>query len=143
MSKMCSGAVLPSCCMQCFSEPFDSRFITFPPHPLIQSIDLPLSTKPSTSTLSSISAICAYLQIIFTASRSPSETRADATSILSTLTSRKSIRANMSFSCGTKDTPLVCSPSRSVESIISILLFFTSRWVYIITVQETLHSYFS
>src|SRR5574344_369252 len=60
--------------------------------------------------------------MLFTASFSPSDTRADATSMRSTFMSISSMRAIISFSCGTKLTLLVCSPSRSVVSMISINL---------------------
>src|SRR5690606_660873 len=46
--------------------------------------------------------------------------RAEAISILSTFTSVSSRRAMVSFSDGEKETPLVCSPSRRVVSMISI-----------------------
>ena len=61
-------------------------------------------------------------QIMLMASFSPSLTRAEPASIRSTLRSWSSMRAIISFSCGRNETPLVCSPSRSVESNISTKL---------------------
>src|SRR5690606_37637404 len=76
--------------------------------------------KVSTSTLFSRSFAFAHLVMAFTAANSPSDTRAEAISILSTFTSVKSSCAMVSFSEAEKDTPLVCSPSRSVVSITSM-----------------------
>ena len=119
MSSMCCAGCLCSCWVQCFSEPFASRLMVLQPHSATQSTLFPPSMNPSTSTRSSLSILAAKLQIMPTASRSPSDTRADATSMRSTFRSLSSMRAMMSFSWGRKLTPLVCSPSRSVESMIS------------------------
>ena len=94
--------------------------MTRQPVACIQSTDVCPSTNPSTSTLGSILRRAAQSHIIFTASNSPSDTRAEATSTRSAFKSSSSKRAIISFSWGTKDTPLVCSPSRSVVSMISI-----------------------
>ncbi len=59
-----------------------------------------------------------------TVSNSPSETRAEATSIRGTWSSRRSSFAIPSFSDAEKDTPEVCSPSRRVVSMTST---FTPR----------------
>ena len=101
--------------------------MTRPPQSLIQRSDTPLSTKPSTSTASSMLWRSAHWQMSVTACFSPSLTRAEATSMRSTFTSRSSFFAICSFSCGTNDTPLVCSPSRRVVSMISIFSEFSVR----------------
>ena len=120
ISAKCSSGVLCNCCVQCFNEPLHRRLITRQPVRCIQSTEVWPSTNPSTSTLWSRLRRASQSQIIFTASNSPSDTRAEATSTRSTFKSSNSKRAIISFSWGTKDTPLVCSPSRSVVSMISI-----------------------
>ena len=62
--------------------------------------------------------------IVFTARRSPSLTRADATSMRSTLTVSSRRCAIVRFSSGIIEMPSACSPSRSVVSMISIRRVF-------------------
>lgn len=64
--------------------------------------------------------------ICFTALNSPSETRAEAISIRSMFNSCSNNLANVSFYDAVNDTPEVCSPSRRVVSIISIVLLILS-----------------
>ena len=100
-----------------------NKFWTFAPAFIIQLIDFPSSTKVNTSIFSK--QLCSEAQevIFFTASNSPSDTLAEATSKRSTSNSSKSNFAIVNFSETENDTPDVCSPSRSVVSIISIFLF--------------------
>ena len=119
---MCSSSVLPSCSSQWRRDPLHSRFRQRHPVSYIQSTDWCPSTKPSTSTLSNRPARRAHRQMFFTESRSPSLTRADATSMRSIFKSCNNARAMTNFSWGMKLTPLVCSPSRSVVSMISTFL---------------------
>ena len=120
MSARCSSGDFFSWCRQCLSEPLQSRLMHCPPHARIQSTEVVWSTNPNTSTRDSMPALRAHLQMSDTARFSPSDTRAEATSMRSTLSSCRSRRAMSSFSWGMNDTPLVCSPSRSVVSMISI-----------------------
>ena len=122
ISAICSSGFLPSCIVQCLSEPLQSKFITLMPAERIQSTDLSPSTKPSTSTLSSRPLLSAQRAIFCTVVNSPSETRADATSILSRHRSSSRRRARDSFSSAANDTPDVCSPSRKVVSKILIIV---------------------
>ena len=69
-----------------------------------------------------ISFSLAHLAIFLTAVNSPSETLAEAISILSTFNSSRSNLAIVNFSEDEKDIPDVCSPSRRVVSIISTFL---------------------
>ena len=108
-----------------FSEPLARRFWTFAPVFFIHSIEIPLSRKDRISTLSTKFSDFAQSIIFETALNSPLETRADATSILSTFNSFKSSFDIVSFSYSENDIPDVCSPSRSVVSIISIFFLFT------------------
>ena len=119
MSARCSSGVFLSCMVTWRSEPLVSKLSTRPPALVIQSMETPLSTKPNTSTLSMSPLSSAHRQMDSTALRSPSLTRADATSMRSTPTSSRSCRAMVSFSLALKLTPAVCSPSRSVVSRIS------------------------
>ena len=66
----------------------------------------------------------AQSMICFTALNSPSETLADAISILSTLSSSNNNLAKVSFSEAEKDTLEVCSPSLKVVSMISMIRCF-------------------
>ena len=72
--------------------------------------------KPRTSTRSASPTPWAQSMIWETASSSPAETRAEATSMRSTRTASSRTLAMLSFSSGEKETPWVCSPSRSVVS---------------------------
>ena len=72
-----------------------------------------------------ISALNPASAISFTASNSPSETAAKPASITSTPSSSKRCAIRSLFS-GIKDTPGVCSPSRSV---VSKTLIFSGRWL--------------
>ena len=132
MSSICCSGVLWSCWVQCLYEPFASRLMTWQPVSAIQSTLLLWSTKPKTSMRSRYPACSAKRQMPVTASFSPSETRAEATSRRSTFTFSNNRRAIISFSCGRKLTPLVCSPSRSVESMISMrdFILFSDSMFY-------------
>ena len=132
MSAMCSSGFLPSCIAQCLSEPLQSRFITLMPAERNQSTDLSPSTKPSTSTLSNRPFESAQRAIFCTVVNSPSETRADATSILSRHRSSSRSLARDSFSSEANDTPDVCSPSRKVVSkilIIIVYFYYQNFWL--------------
>ena len=120
ISAACSSSVLPSCPSQWRREPLQRRLMVRAPARSIQSRLLPLSTKPSTSTRSSRPLLSAHRVMRCTASSSPSLTRAEATSTRSTWSSSSSALHISSFSCGMKLTPLVCSPSRRVVSMISM-----------------------
>ena len=84
----------------------------------------------SISTLSIQPALFAQSVIALTALNSPSETLADATSILSTFKSSNNNFAMVNFSEEGNETPDVCSPSRSVVSIISIFLLTILKWSF-------------
>src|SRR5690606_26252750 len=88
----------------------------------IQVSDLPPSTNERTSMRSRCPLSAAQLATALTQSNSPCETRAEAISTRSTCSSSKSNCAMVSFSETENDTPDVCSPSRSVVSMISIIL---------------------
>ena len=120
ISAMCSCTVFLSWKVQCFSEPLQRRFITRAPHERIHSIEAPLSRNPSTSILSMCPRLRAQSHSWVAISYSPDETRADAISMRGSFRSSRSSRAILIFSCRAKETPEVCSPSRSVVSIISI-----------------------
>src|SRR5690606_23141747 len=87
----------------------------------IQVSDLPPSTNERTSIRSRWPLSAAQAAMAFTQSNSPCETRADAISTRSTCSSSNSSCAMVSFSETENDTPDVCSPSRSVVSMISIV----------------------
>ena len=120
ISAKCSSGDLPSCSRQCFSEPLQSRLMTLPPTSVIQLTDTPSSTNPRISMASSSFFFFAHEQILRTESFSPEDTRAEATSMRGTRSSRSMLRAILSFSEGEKLTPEVCSPSRRVVSKISM-----------------------
>ena len=121
MSATCCSGVLRSCSVTCLNEPLQSRFMTRQPADSIQSSDTVPSTNPSTSSLSRWPVRAAQLAMLRTASNSPSETRAEAISIRFTPKSPSSTCAMLSFSCAANETPEVCSPSRRVVSMISII----------------------
>ena len=121
--KCCSGVFL-SWCVRWFIEPLVKRFWTLAPDFFIQSIETPPSTNVNTSTRLIYPLVLAHSVICCTAESSPSDTLAEATSILSTFNSSNNNLAKVSFSDAEKDTPEVCSPSRRVVSIISIILRF-------------------
>ena len=72
--------------------------------------------------------LLAQAVISFTEFNSPSETLAEATSMRSTFNSSNNNLESVSFSATENDTPEVCSPSLSVVSMISIVLFFIARF---------------
>ena len=88
-------------------------------------IDFPSSKKVSTSILLIFLFFFAQLVICFTEFNSPSDTLAEATSILSILSSSNRSFAIVNFSLGEYETPDVCSPSLRVVSIISRLRFIS------------------
>ena len=51
ISEICSCGVLRNCCSQCFLEPLQSKFTTFPPACLIHLIEIPSSMNPKISIL--------------------------------------------------------------------------------------------
>jgi len=122
MSAICCSGVLRSCSVTCLYEPLHKRLSTWHPADSIQLSEVSPSTKPSTSSLSICLVRLAIDAMCFTASNSPSETRAEAISIRLTPSSNSAC-AILSFSCAANETPVVCSPSRRVVSIISIILF--------------------
>ncbi len=124
ISAKCSSGVFFNCPSRCFNEPLVSRLITFPPASMIQFNETPLSTNPRTSILSKWLFFPAHSVILFTALYSPLDTLAEATSILFTFSSSKSNLATASFSDSLKETPVVCSPSRKVVSITSMVVIF-------------------
>ena len=111
----CCSSVLRSWSRQCFSLPLVSRLMTLPP------VDDPVdaagwSTKPSTSTRSETFLLRPTVDQA-TASFSPLDTQADATSIRSTRSDFSKAWAMFTFSSGVNETPWVCSPSRRVVSM--------------------------
>src|SRR5574344_2102126 len=125
MSLRCCWGVLRSCSVTCLSEPLQSRLSTLQPAFSNQPMETPLSMKPRTSTLSSKSWALAQAAMRFTASNSPLETLAEATSTLSTCSSSSNKRTMLNFSWLAKETPEVCSPSLRVVSSTSMRVLFS------------------
>ena len=130
--KCCSGVCF-NWYFKWFNDPLVNRFWTFAPASIIHWIETPLSTKVKISTRSRRFTSLAHFVMLFTALNSPSDTRAEATSIRSTFSSPSRSFASVSFSEDENDTPDVCSPSRRVVSIISIVFgFMILGWNWII-----------
>ena len=122
MSLKCWSGVLFNWCFKWFKEPLVKRFCTLHPESNSHCIDFPSSINVKTSILFILPLLSAQLDISLTELSSPSDTLAEATSILSILRSSNKSFAIVSFSLGEYDTPEVCSPSLRVVSIISICL---------------------
>ena len=117
MSSMCCSGVFLSCWVTCLNDPLQSKLMTLPPASLIQLREMSPSTKPRISTLWPYPRSFAQDRIFFAPWNSPADTLAEATSIRSTPTSSNKMRATLTFSVSLNATPDVCSPSRSVVSM--------------------------